>query len=123
MLMDKSWIYMKNRLCDQYWDSLFAFIEVAKSYTNSLGHISCPCIKCQNHEMLPVETVRAHMHRFGCDTMYTKWIHHSKVEPISSTDLVVNELIDKMFVVLNDVARINDDHNMLLMMIIICWMR
>ena len=56
--MDKSKIYMKNNLLDDYWNGLSAFIEVAKNYANSIGHINCPCIKCRNHEMLPVETVR-----------------------------------------------------------------
>ena len=78
MSMEKSWIYLKNHLCDEYWDGLSTFIEVAKNYANSLGHISCPCIKCQNHDMLPVEIVRVYIHRFGFDTMYTKWIHHGE---------------------------------------------
>ena len=36
MSMDKSWIYMKNHLCDEYWDGLSAFIKIAKNYANSL---------------------------------------------------------------------------------------
>ena len=63
--------------------------------------------------MLPVETVRVHIHRFSFDTMYTKWIHHGKVEAASSTDPIVSELIEEMFVVWNDVAGINDDHDTL----------
>ena len=63
--------------------------------------------------MLPIEIVRAHIHCFGFDTMYTKWIHHGKVKAVSSTDLLVSESIDEMFAVLNDVAEINDNHDML----------
>ena len=101
---------MKNRLCDEYWDSLSAFIEV---YTNSLGHISYPYIKYRNHEMLPVETVKAHIHQFDFDIMYTKWIHYGEAETVSSTDLSVGESMDEMFAVLNDVVGINDDHDIL----------
>ena len=61
MSMNTSRIYMKSRLLDEYWDGLSAFIEVIKNYANSIGHISCLYIKCRNHEMLPVETVRAHI--------------------------------------------------------------
>ena len=25
--MEKSWIYLNNHLCDEYWDDLLAFIE------------------------------------------------------------------------------------------------
>ena len=63
--------------------------------------------------MLPIEIVRAHIHRFGFDIMYTKWIHHGKAEAVSSIDPGVGESIDEMFAVLNDVVGINDDHNML----------
>ena len=63
--------------------------------------------------MLPIKTVRAHIHCFGFDTMYTKWIHHGEVEAVSSIDPVVSESTDKIFTVLNDVAGINDDHDML----------
>ena len=63
---------MKNCLCDEYWNGFSAFIEVTKNHANLLGHISCPCIKYRNHDMLPVETMRVHIHRFGFDTMYTK---------------------------------------------------
>ena len=103
---------MKNCLCDKYQDGLSAFIKVAKNYANSLRHISCPCIKCRNHDILPVETVRVHIHRFGFDTMYTKQIHHGKAEAVSSIDPSVGESTDEMFVVFNDVAGINDDHDM-----------
>ena len=45
--------------------------------------------------------------------MYTKWIHHGEAEAVSSTDPSIGESIDEMFAVLNDVAGINDDHDML----------
>ena len=106
---------MTNRLCDEYLDGFSVFIEVAKNYANSLGHISCPCIKCRNQDMLPIEIVRGQIHRFGFDTIYTKWIHHGKADVISSTESGVAESIDEMFAILNDVAG--------LMMNLICWMR
>ena len=111
MSMEKSLIYLKNRLCDECWNGLSAFIEVAKNQSNSLDHINCPCIKCRNHDMLPVETVRVYVHQFGFDTMYTKWIHHNETIAVSNTKLGVGEWIDEMFVILNDVAGINDEFN------------
>ncbi|EXB97049.1 hypothetical protein L484_014660 [Morus notabilis] len=113
MLIDKSWTYLRNRLSDEYWNGISAFIEVAKNYATSIGHISCPCMKCRNHEMHPVETVRAHIHRFGFDPLYRTWIYHGEVEAVSGVDPIVNQPVDEMFAVLEDVAGINDDHRML----------
>ena len=110
--MDKSSIYLKNHFYYEYWDGLSTIIEVGKNYANSFGHISCPCMKCQNHDMQPVEIVRAHIHWYDFDTMYIKWIHHGEAQTVLSTEPVVGELIDEMFAVLNDVAGINDENDM-----------
>ncbi|XP_024024483.1 uncharacterized protein LOC112092465 [Morus notabilis] len=91
MSVDKSWIHLRNRLSDEYWDGLCTFIEVGKNYANSLGGISCPCMKCRNHEMFPPETVKAHIHRWGFDTSYTTWIHHDEVHAAA----VINEPVDE----------------------------
>ena len=69
---------MKNHLSDEFWDGLSSFIEVGKNYANLFGRISCQCMKCQNHDMRPIEIVRAHIHRYSFDTMYIKWIHHGE---------------------------------------------
>ena len=62
MPIDKSWIHLKNQLSNQYWDGLCAFIDFAKELADDDGCISFPCRNCLNHEMLRIETVRAHIH-------------------------------------------------------------
>ncbi|CAH9095946.1 unnamed protein product, partial [Cuscuta epithymum] len=43
MPIDKSWIYIKNRLSEEYWKGLQGFINYAKDFVNKEGNISCPC--------------------------------------------------------------------------------
>ena len=45
--------------------------------------------------------------------MYTKWIHHGEAQTILSTEPVVGESINEMFAVLNDIAGINDENDIL----------
>ena len=61
--------------------------------------------------MLSIETMRAHIHRFSFDTMYTKWIHHGEAEVVLSIEPGVSKSIDEMFAVLNDVMWINDEND------------
>ena len=63
-------------------------------------------MECRNHDMRPVETVKAHIHRYGFDTMYIKWLYHGEAQTILDADPVVGKLIDEIFTVLNDVAGI-----------------
>ena len=48
---------MRSRLLYQYWERISIFMEVAKDHFNSNGCVSCPCQKCLNHVLLPLETV------------------------------------------------------------------
>ena len=93
MPIDKSWIHLRNRLSDEYWDGLCAFIEFGKNYANSTGGIRYLYIKCRNHEMLAPEIVKVHIHRWGFDTSYTIWIYQCEVRTAAA---IVSEPIDEM---------------------------
>lgn len=62
---------------------------------------------------MPVENVRAHIHQYGFNTLYTNWIHHGEEELVGTAVDVVSELVDEMVAVIHDVARINDDDDMI----------
>ncbi|KAK6158587.1 hypothetical protein DH2020_005901 [Rehmannia glutinosa] len=108
MPIDKSWISIRNRLSDEYWNGLTGFIEHAKNYTNSQGLISCPCIKCRNGYLHPPEKVFAHIHDKGFDKTYTKWVFHGESY---STVPTISESVDEMAAVLNDVAGASEAHD------------
>ena len=61
-----------SKLSSKIWIKLWVpmFLSKKKNRFDELDEL-----KCRNHEILPVETVRVHIHRFGFNTMYTKWIH------------------------------------------------
>lgn len=59
--------------------------------------------------MMPMETVRAHIHQHGFNTLYTRWIYHGKEELVETAADVVNEPVDEMVAIIHDVAGINDD--------------
>ena len=108
MQIDKSWIHMKNRLSDQYWEGLSALINIAKDYVDESGRTSCPCRRCLNHKCFPIETVRAHIPQYGFNTLYTTWYYHGEDDVATNP---INESVDEIVDVIHDVVRNNSDHD------------
>ncbi|KAI3680719.1 hypothetical protein L6452_35493 [Arctium lappa] len=54
MTIDKSWTTCRHRNSEEFWNSLQAFIEIAKRHVNSDGKVRCPCKKCLNFTRVKV---------------------------------------------------------------------
>ncbi|KAI8568409.1 hypothetical protein RHMOL_Rhmol02G0197000 [Rhododendron molle] len=84
VLMDKSWIHIKNRLDPAYVQGVESFIECA--YANKLleAKICCPCKKCVNLKFETRTGVKEHIIINGFDTKYTRWTYHEELSASSS---------------------------------------
>ena len=66
MATDKSWINLRDRLSDEYWNGAMEFVKKARNFVNDRGLVRCPCKKCVNVLHQPIEVMEAHIidHRF-----------------------------------------------------------
>ena len=90
--MDKSWIYIKNKLDPKYIQGTDEFIEFA--YLNKpLGSkVYCPCKKCVNLRFETRKGIRDHIIIHGFDTNYTRWtIHGEPINPFNGNETNVNQ--------------------------------
>ena len=76
--MDKSWIKLTHRLCDEYWRGTDEFMALASRHVNLEGEIRCPCKKCVNQEWLKLNRVQAHIIDNGFNPNYSVWIYHGE---------------------------------------------
>ncbi|XP_071726811.1 uncharacterized protein [Rutidosis leptorrhynchoides] len=74
--MDKSWIQAQIK-SNAFKDGVLKFIDFARA-KSIRGQIVCPCRKCCNFKWLCVETVHAHILRYGFLPGYTKWTFHGE---------------------------------------------
>ena len=112
MTSDKSWIHLKDRLCDVYWDGAKQFLEFAKNHSNKKGPIRYPCKQCVNMKMQKIDVVNSHIIQIGFNPAYILWRYHGEADVVPSTVPTMsanNETIDKMFDVLQDIASVHDD--------------
>ena len=82
--MDKSWIYIKNRLLKEYKDGVKKFIELARNHLDKDGKCRCPCKKCMNFNFHHIELVERHLHIYGFRTSYVKWAQHGEDQESTS---------------------------------------
>jgi len=83
-MMDKSWIFIKNRTLPQYLNGVEYFLNFAFSNPNVGVRIQCPCIKCNNVLWKIREEVKTYLLRRGIDSTYDRWIYHGESD--SSSD-------------------------------------
>ena len=88
MSIDKRWIHLRDCLSNEFWEGLTAFIEIGKNHVNSRNETSCPCQKCRNQRMWPIETVHGHIGRWDFDPLYTIWRYHGEADVIANTNIV-----------------------------------
>ena len=111
--MDKSWINLSNRLCDEYWRGAVKFLEVAARHVNSEGEIRCPCRRCVNQEWLKLNRVEAHIIDNGFNPNYTVWVYHGEKDVVpqhqiptvgatSSANVIRDELTDVLLDLANE---------------------
>ena len=102
MSIDKSWINLRNRLSNQYFDGCRVFIDIAKNYTNEEGLVRCPCRKCVNGLWQPIRIVEAHIIDRGFNPLYKIWRYHGEpdliMDPVGheQRDNTSNEMLNKV---------------------------
>ena len=104
MLIDKSWINLRNQLSDQYFNGARVFINMAKNYPNEEVLVWCPCRKCVNGLWQEIGVIEAHIINHGLNPLYKKQRYHREpdifLEPIvheqgdNSGDEILNVLED-----------------------------
>ena len=82
--MDKSWIWCKDKLSDEYTRGVKSFIELAKHHLNKDNKTRCPCQHCLNVYFEDINVVERHLwvKRFAMN--YQNQIFHG--EPINAID-------------------------------------
>ncbi|GMN47184.1 hypothetical protein TIFTF001_016360 [Ficus carica] len=79
MEMDKSWIFIKNRLFSkEYRDGVDHFIAKANDHLNEEYMTRCPCVKCLNHQFRDLVTVKRHILEYGFSGHYVNWNFHGE---------------------------------------------
>ncbi|XP_062118305.1 uncharacterized protein LOC133831919 [Humulus lupulus] len=77
-MMDKSWIFQKNRLSVEYFDGLKSFIKLSTLHLNGENKIRCPCVSCMNLYYHDLETIERHIFVKGFYTKYLMWEFHGE---------------------------------------------
>ncbi|XP_024023057.1 uncharacterized protein LOC112092090 [Morus notabilis] len=78
--MDKSWIYVTNRISETYMDGVRRFIEQARNHLDADGKCRCPCKKCLNCFFHHIDIVERHIFVRGFSLNYINWINHGEEE-------------------------------------------
>ena len=76
--MDKSWIFVTNRLSETYRSGVKIFIEQAHSHLDEEGKCRCPCKKCLNCYSHRIDIVERHIFLKGFSVNYVNWINHDE---------------------------------------------
>ncbi|KAL6331580.1 hypothetical protein AAG906_011520 [Vitis piasezkii] len=72
--MDRSWMQLQNRLCNEYVEGVRTFIQAAKQHLRVDNKTRCPYLIM----------VEQHLIRYGFSSSYNRWIHHGdEVEGVS----------------------------------------
>ncbi|XP_062086057.1 uncharacterized protein LOC133792156 [Humulus lupulus] len=74
-MMDKIWIFQKNRVSLEYFDGLKSFIKLSTLHLNGENKIRCPCVSCMNYYH-DLETIERHIFVKGFYTKYVMWEFH-----------------------------------------------
>ena len=79
--MDKSWIFVTNRLSETYRSGVKRFIEQARNHLDEEGKCRCPCKKCLNCYSHRIDIVERHIFLKGFSSNYVNWINHGEEDP------------------------------------------
>ena len=88
-MVDMRWMYLENRLCEEYLSGIKAFIAAteADKLDRRMSAICCPCIDCENARKFPSSLhVQAHLIIRGFMSDYLCWNQHRE-EGVNDRDL------------------------------------
>ena len=78
MLMDKSWITIKNRKLVAYMNGVKDFVEHIVNFVDSSRKVRCLCNKRVNMTFERIRIVQVHLLKNGFHQFYTGWIFHGE---------------------------------------------
>nr|CAD1817795.1 unnamed protein product [Ananas comosus var. bracteatus] len=84
MGIDKSWMSLRNRACNEYEKGIDIFLDFAFKRLGNVKRIHCPCAKCYNVRFKSRTEVKYDLFRNGIIQSYTKWHHHGELSDESS---------------------------------------
>ncbi|XP_062100451.1 uncharacterized protein LOC133806357 [Humulus lupulus] len=77
-MMDKNWIFQKNRLSVEYFDGLKSFIKLSTLHLNGENKIRYPCVSCMNLYFHDLEIIERHIFVKGFYSKYVTWEYHGE---------------------------------------------
>ena len=76
--MDKKWMHADRRTLE-FKIGVETFLKFALANASDKSKISCPCLKCCNHDEWAVRVVKDHIYFNGIDTEYKHWKWHGEL--------------------------------------------
>ncbi|KAF5181963.1 hypothetical protein FRX31_028450, partial [Thalictrum thalictroides] len=108
--MDKSWMRPTVPRCSrEYILGCKDFLKFAweNRLTEFGGEIYCPCVRCINNVLKPMNVVENHILQHGFLRTYVNWTMHGEVEELNPP-IVESNYIDDMHTMLHDAFRFPD---------------
>nr|XP_027062802.1 uncharacterized protein LOC113689186 [Coffea arabica]XP_027100959.1 uncharacterized protein LOC113720217 [Coffea arabica] len=105
--MDKGWMFLADRWCDEYRNGLEKFLTMAKQHKGDKPKVRCPCRKCRNVKYYSVHVVESHLLYKGMDSTYTYWKFHG--ETLTNENSNVHSCCDNKHEINANNAKVNDD--------------
>ena len=103
MLIDKSWLTIKNRKLVDYMNGIKAFTEHVSNFIDNSGKVRCLCKKCMNINFERIGVVWVHLLQNGFHKFYrTRIFHGETIQNPTNEKPKIEENVDEMIDVLND---------------------
>ncbi|KAF4359910.1 hypothetical protein F8388_008815 [Cannabis sativa] len=77
-MIDKNWIFQKDRLSEEFFNGLKNFLKLSSFHLNDENKIRCPCVSCMNLYYYDLETIERHIFVRGFYTKYVLWEFHGE---------------------------------------------
>ena len=76
--MDRTWI-LHGHLCPpSYINGVQPFMGFIRAHEGHNLDVYCPRCTCMNGEKRPHHVVEDHLHIFGMDRTYVRWVYHGE---------------------------------------------
>ena len=83
LIMDRSWINLKDRASSEYFDGVANFIEIATNHLDEEERTRCPCSNCLNVNWNRLDVIERHLYKYGMSPTYKRWIFHGDTVDLS----------------------------------------
>ena len=76
--MDRTWILHGHLSSPSYINGVQHFMGFVRAHEGHNLDVYCPCCTCMNGEKRPQHIVEDHLHIFGMDRTYVRWVYHGE---------------------------------------------